>query len=172
MTVFSPLWPGGRYLQWLVYAVGHVIPSGDVDQLGLIHFARLALIEQFPDHGQPPDDLRHPLQLFESNYNGSFGQYIDTFVDEVRGKMRAFWGTSYGFPWSVRPGPFKAYITANLFPINYYYARNPNTTVKTISAAVRVAHANEQLRRDASRLTPANFAERFRALVTDLQADL
>jgi hypothetical protein len=172
MTVFSPLWPGGRCLQRLVYALGHVVSSADVDQLGLIHFARLALIERFPDHGQPSDDLRHPLQLFESNYNGSFGQYIDTFIDEVRAKMRAFWGTSYGFPWSLRSGPFKAYIYANLFPIDYYYARNPNATVKTVSAALRVAQANARLRRDATRLIPDEFAERFRVLVTDLQADL
>jgi hypothetical protein len=172
MTVFSPLWPGGKYLQRLVYAIGHVTSSAGVDQLGLIHFARLALIEQFPDHGQPPDDLRHPLQLFESNYNGSFGQYIDTFIDEVRTKMRAFWGTSYGFPWRLRSGPFKAYIDANLFPIDYYYARNPNTTVKTIDAALRVAQADSQLRRDASHLGDAEFAERFKTLVTDLQADL
>jgi hypothetical protein len=172
MTVLSPLRPGGKCVQRLVYAIGRIAPSVAVDELGLIHFARLALIDEFPQHGQPPDDLGHPLQLFESNYNGSFGQYIDTFVDFVRWKMRAFWATSYGFPLSVRPGLFKRYINANLFPVNYYYARNPDTTVKTVSAALQVAQANAQLRRDAPQLGPAEFAGRFRTLVTDLQADL
>ena len=172
MTVFSPLRPGGRYLQQLVYAIGRGRHPVDVNRLGLIHFVRLTVIRRFPTHGQRPDDLRRPLQLFESNYNGSFGQYIDTFVDAIRPKMRYFWATSYGFPLSVRPGPFKRYIGANLFDIDHYFARNPDATVKTVSAALRVTQANALLRREAPDLDPADFAERFRTLVTALQSDL
>ncbi|MBV8998370.1 MAG: hypothetical protein JO304_04875 [Solirubrobacterales bacterium] len=172
MTVFSLLWPGGEHIQRLVYAFGRLNGPARVDELAVIHFARLAVIDRFPDHGQPPDDLRQRLQLFESNYNGSFGQYIDTFVDEVPGKMRAFWGTSYGFPWCLPLGPFKRYIEANEFRIDHYYVRNPRATVKMVSSALRIVAANAQLLRKARGLEPGTFADRLRKLVTDLQSDL
>ena len=172
MTVFSLLKPGLCYLQWLAFRLAPLQPNTDVDELEMIHFARLALIHRFPDHGQPRDDLRQVLQLFESNYNGSFAQYIDTFVDALPKKMKSFWGTSYGFPHGLPLGPFKRYISANEFPIDHYYVRNPGATVKMVGSALRVMRANAQLLRDAQRLDAVAFAERFRTLVTDVQSDL
>lgn len=172
MTVFSLLKPAGRYIQWLVYTLGPLQSTTDVEDLEMIHFARLAMIRRFPDLGQPRDDLRQVLQLFESNYNGSFGQYIDRFVDAIPHKMKSFWGTSYGFPRGLPLGPFKRYILANQFPVDHYYVRNPDATVKMVASALRVSRVNAQLLHDASTLDPASFAERFRTLVTTIQRDL
>ena len=172
MTVFSLLRPGGRYVQRAIFALGRLGQATNVDQLGVIHFVRLAVIREFPDHGQPPDDLRQSLQLFESNYNGSFGSYIDMFVQAVPGRMRAFWGTSYGFPCGLPLGPFKRYIVANEFPIDHYYVRNPQVSVKIVNSALRIMRAAAELRRDAPDLDPDEFTERLRAVVTDLKSDL
>lgn len=172
MTVFSLLKPGGECIQRLIFRVGPLISTAPIDELAMIHFARLAVIRRFPDHGQPRDDIRQPLQLFESNYNGSFSQYIDTFVDAIPQKMRSFWGTSYGFPCSLALGPFKQYIRANQFDIDHYYVRNPDATVKMVRSALRVMGVNEQLRRDAQLLDPGAFAKRFTALITAIQSDL
>jgi hypothetical protein len=173
MMVFSLLRPGGRYVQQLVFALSRRSGQAEnVDQLAVIHFVRLAVIRRFPWHGQPRDYMRQPLQLFESNYNGSFGSYIDTFVQVLPGKMRAFWGTSYGFPLCLPLRPFKRYILANEFPVSHYYVRNPEASVKMISAALRVVQANTELRAEAQDLDPDAFAERFRALVTHLRSDL
>jgi hypothetical protein len=173
MTVFSLLWPVvGEFVQRLVFSLSKLNGPGQIDKLATIYFARLTVIRRFADHGQPPDDLRQRLQLFESSYNGSFGQYIDTFVDEVPGTMRAFWGTSYGFPWGLPRGPFKRYIEANEFRIDHYYARNPDASVKMVSSALRIVAANAQLLRKAPTLNPDAFADRLRKLVTDFQADL
>ena len=172
MTVFSLLKPWGPCVQRLVFLAGRLNPPRDVDGLEMIHFARLALIRRFPQHGQPRDDLRQVLQLFESNYNGSFNQYIDTFVDAIPGRMKHFWGTSYGFPRSLPLGPFKRYIRANEFPIDHYYVRNPGATVKMVESALRVMNANAQLLRDAQQLDPAAFADRFKSIITDIQRDL
>lgn len=172
MTVFSLLKPGRRYIQWLVFRLSPLQPDTDIDDLEMIHFARLALISRFPDHGQPRDDLRQVIQLFESNYNGSFAQYIDTFVDVIPKKMKSFWSTSYGFPRGLPLGPFKRYISANEFPIDHYYVRHPDATVKMVASALRVVRVNAQLLHDAQRLDAAAFAERFRTLVTDIQSDL
>lgn len=173
MMVFSLLRPGGRYFQQLVFLLGRKSGrAGNVDQLAVIHFVRLAVIRRFAPHGQPRDYMRQPLQLFQSNYNGSFGSYIDMFVQIIPGKMRAFWGTSYGFPFCLPLGPFKRYISANEFRIDHYYVRNPGASVKMISAALRVVQANMELRQEAEDLDPDAFAERFRALVTHLRSDL
>jgi hypothetical protein len=172
MTVFSLLKPWGPWVQRLVFVLGRLNPPLDVDRLAMIHFARLAVIDRFPDHGQPRDDLRQVLQLFESNYNGSFNQYIDTFVDAIPGKMKNFWGTSYGFPWRLPLGPFKRYIESNEFPIDHYYVRNPDASVKMVGSALRVMNMNAQLLRDAPRLDPAAFTDRFRTIITAIQRDL
>ena len=172
MSVFSLLRPGGRYIQRVVFALGSMRHPVDIDRLSMIHFARLAVIGEFPNHGQPRDDIRQPLQLFESNYNGTFNQYIDTFVDAIPGKMRSFWGTSYGFPCSLALGPFKRYILASQFPIDHYYVRNPDATVKMVGSALRAMRVYDQLRRDAQDLDPGAFAKRFTELITAIQSDL
>ncbi|MBV8943948.1 MAG: hypothetical protein JO286_05255 [Solirubrobacterales bacterium] len=172
MTVFSLLRPGGSYVQRAFFALGRLGQATNVDRLAVIHFVRLAVIGEFPDHGQPQDYLRQTLQLFESNYNGSFGSYIDMFVQALPGRMRALWGTSYGFPWRLPLGPFKHYILQNEFPIDHYYVRNPEVTVKMVKSALRIVQATAELRQDAHDLDPDEFAERLRALVTHLQSDL
>lgn len=172
MTVLSLLRPGGRQIQRIIFGLGTLEPPAQIEDLQMIHFARLAIIRRFPDHGQRPDDLRQPLQLFESNYNGSFGQYLDTFVDRVPGKMRAFWGTSYGFPWCLRFGAFNRYVEANEFRIDHYYVRHPEVTVRMVASAMRVRRVNAELAREAPRLDPGAFASRLRTAVTALQDDL
>ncbi len=172
MTVFSLLRPGGVYVQRLVYAYGRRSQAATVRGLSFIHFARLALVEEFPSYGQVPENLPHPLQLFESNYNGSFAQYIDTFVAAIPRAMRGFWLTSYGFPCRLPLGPFKQYISANQFGIDHYYVANPDATVTMIGSALRVARANAQFLLEAKDLPPDVFAERFWSVIRDIQQDL
>jgi hypothetical protein len=172
MTVFSLLRPGGAFVQRVLFAIGRRRPPTDVRALGSIHYARLGIIRRVPDHGQPEEHVRQPLQLFETNYNGTFDQYIDSFVDAVPWKMRAFWGTSYGFPWRLALQPFKRFIHANEFPIDHYYAAYPGATTKMVGAALRIADAHAQFHRHAARLGPDAFADEYRSFVTRVQGDL
>ncbi len=172
MTVFSLLRPGGRYVQALVFVIGRRGNPTGVAGLGVIHFARFTVIREFHNHGQPRDYIRQPLQLFESNYNGSFGSYIDLFVKLIPGRMRAFWGTSYGFPCRLPLGPFKRYILANEYPVDHYYARYPDASVEIVTAALAILQAIVELRQEGPALTPDEFAERLRLLVTDMQGEL
>jgi hypothetical protein len=173
MTVFSLLRPGGTLVQRLVYALGRRPHGGaKIRALQFIHFARLAVIRSFPDHGQPPEQLRQPLQLFESNYNGSFDQYIDSFVDAVPLAMRSFWGTSYGFPWNLALRPFKYFIHRNEFLIDHYYAAYPDASMAMVEAALRLRERHAQFHQRASQLAPEAFAEAYREFVTRVQGDL
>jgi hypothetical protein len=141
MTLFSLLRPGCQYVQKTIFVSGMRRRTSAIDALGFIHFARLTVITRFPQFGQPRDRLYHPLQLFESNYNGTFGEYIDTFVQAIKTEMRLFWGTSFGFPLRLPLSPFKSYIAANQFPIDYYYVRNPDASVKMVRSALLVVKA-------------------------------
>jgi hypothetical protein len=172
MTVFSLLRPGGVLVQRVVFAIGRARPPREIQALRFIHFARLAIIRRFPDHGQPEEHLPQPLQLFESNYNGTFGAYIDTFVDAVPQKMRAFWGTSYGFPWRLPLPAFKRFIRANEFTIDHYYSAYPEATTAMIGAALRVRQAHADFHYSVVDLDPAAFADEYRRFVTAVQGDL
>lgn len=172
MTLFSLVRPGMTWFPRLVFAMGRRSMGTGIRTLSFIHFARLSIIEEFADHGQPREDLGMALQLFESNYNGTFDQYIDSFVEAVPLYMRLFWGTSYGFPWRLPPGAFKRYIDASELPVDHYYVAIPEASVTMIESALRVAAANDQFRREALALTDREFAERFRGFLEQVQKDL
>jgi len=176
MMVFSLLRPGALLVQRLVLWIGRRRRSSTkLSELSLIHFARLALIRRFPDHGQEPDELPQPLELFESNYDGTFDGYIDSFVDSVPWDMRGFWATSYGFPWRLALAQFERYIHANEFAtgaIDHYYVAYPEATVKMIGSALRVVEMNTQFRQRALQSDDQDFAADYQAFLTELQADL
>ena len=65
--------------------------------LSFIHYARWAVIRRFPDAGGG-ERLHSSYLLFESNFNGTWDQYIDAFSAIVPARMKAIWGTSFGFP--------------------------------------------------------------------------
>lgn len=167
MTVFSQLRPGKTLLQEWKLRLGRLSKSEDVRALSFIHFVRFAVVRRLP--GGPK--LRHPLLLFESNYNGSFADYIDTFSESVPQHMKTFWGTSYGFPGPIPVTPFKRYISANEFHPEHYYRAYPQSTTMIVAAlALEPAHA--AFRKQAPRLTPEQFLRAYDALVADHQAQL
>jgi len=141
MTVFSLLrpilaWPpGGILLQRLLLGTGGRSVPSTIRRLSFIHFARLVVIRKLPNLGQPAETLREPLMLFESNYDGTFDQYIDAFAETIPLKMRAFWGTSYGFPGPKPVTQFKTFIRANEFVAEHYYSAYPTATVLDILSA-------------------------------------
>ena len=99
ITVLTPVRRGGPLLLWLVFWAGRNITETlkKLETLSFIHYARWATIERFPDQGEG-EQLHHTYLLFESNFNGTWDQYIDAFSEVVPLRMKAIWGTSFGFP--------------------------------------------------------------------------
>ncbi len=132
MTVFTPVKPVWGQL-WtravFIWVRASATGTPDIHTLSFIHFARWGLIRRLPDFGQPRERLRHPLFMFESNYNGSFEAYIDAFAQVLGKGMSAFWGSSYGFPGPLPVRPFKEYIRANEFVTAHYYSAYPTASV-------------------------------------------
>ncbi len=137
----------------------------DIKKLSFIHFARWGIIRSIPDLGQGAEHLRRPLFMFESNYNGTFEQYIDAFSKVIGSGIQAFWFTSDGFPGPIPVQPFKEYIRANELVLDHYYCAYPVESATQVVAALELRSANQSLLAKAKDLDPEAFA---RALDTVL----
>jgi hypothetical protein len=192
MTVVSPVrpwyrpaaggrWPAGGVLwldllflvartQDLVFRV--ISRPGTIRELSFIHFARWIVIRRLPDHGQPRERRRQPLLMFESNYNGTFDQYIDGFSNILTDGMTKIWGTSYGFPGPRPVAPFKAYIRASEFVTDHYYSAYPTATTTMIKSALALRKPLQEFTVRAATVSPETFADEYRELLTERQDDL
>jgi hypothetical protein len=140
-------------------------------ELSFIHFARWAVIGRFPDAGRG-ERLGHSYLLFESNFNGTWDQYIDAFSEVVPWRMRAIWATSYGFPGPLPVEPFKDYIRRNEFIANHYWSAYPGATTTEIVSAGHVEAALEELCRRAPGLDPDAFRAAYNDFLASIQGDL
>jgi hypothetical protein len=180
MTVFSPVrpwygwhWPpGGVVGLRLIFRVARTKPGDSVRALSFIHFLQFAVIRRLPDYGQPRERLRQPLLMFESNYNGTFEQYIDAFSNILTSKMKMFWGTSYGFPGPRPVKPFKRYIHDNEFTANHYHSAYPTATTTMIRAALALSGPLREFTMRAATISPEQFSDEYRSFLTDHQGDL
>jgi len=173
ITVVTPVRWFGPLLLWLVFWAGRNIKSTLVklQTLSFIHYARWAVIKSFPVE-RGGERLSHSYLLFESNFNGTWDQYIDAFSEVVPFRMKAIWGTSFGFPGPQPVEPFKAYIRRNEFVANHYYSAYPGATTTEIISATRVQEALDQLLSRSARLGPDEFSEAYRSFLTGMQRDL
>lgn len=173
ITVVTPVRWFGPPLLWLVFWAGRNIKSTLVklETLSFIHYARWAVIKRFPDE-DGGERLNHTYLLFESNFNGTWDQYIDAFSEVVPFRMKAIWGTSFGFPGPQPVEPFKAYIRRNEFVANHYFSAYPGATTTEIVSAARVEAALEEFVRGSTGLDPTAFDEAYRSFLTQVQRDL
>ena len=136
MTVVSAVKPG--WWPRLFVRVAFLLVSaqarrarGSLSGLTTIHFARWVVL----DGGE--------RLLFESNYDGSWENYIDDFVDFASVGMNVIWGTAVDFP---RGGArdieaFKQIIRHYQIPTQVFYSADPSATVTNILNDLRLARA-------------------------------
>ena len=170
ITVLTPYKPAGRLLLPIVFWIGRNVTATleKLQTLSFIHYARWVIVKEFP----LGEKLHHPYLLFESNFNGSWDQYIDAFSEIVPARMKGIWGTSYGFPGPIPVEPFKDYIRANEFVANHYWNAYPGATTTEIISAARVSAAVDELSARARSLDPAAFKAAYDDMLTSIQRDV
>jgi hypothetical protein len=173
ITVLTPVRRWGPGALWLVFWAGRNITTTlkKLEALSFIHYARWAVIKRFPD-GAGGERLNHAYLLFESNFNGTWDQYIDAFSEIVPFRMKAIWGSSFGFPGPLPVESFKAYIRRNEFVANHYFSAYPGATTTEIVSAARVEAALTQLVRSSAPLDPDAFGAAYRSFLSEVQHDL
>jgi hypothetical protein len=173
ITVLSPVRPGGRFLLAAVFWVGRNVTATlkKLHALSFIHYARWAVIRRFPDGGDG-ERLHHTYLFFESNFNGTWDQYIDAFSDGIPNGLDLFWYSSTKYPHSIPVTPFKDYIRKNQVDTDYYYNATPGSAQRDIKAALRVYSALTDLADRHASLTPEQFAVEYRKTLVSIQNDL
>lgn len=158
ITVFSSVKTWGRFWLPVMFAIVRRFPSATskLRHLSFIHFARWSLVHELPHNGdpQPRGEFPQSRLYFESNFNGGWGEYIDAFSYELTRGMRAFWGSSVGFPGAIPTEPFKAYIRAHESEAAYYFSAYPAATSTMIQRALKLAELEGPPAQEFMAMTP------------------
>lgn len=176
ITVMTPVKRGWTPWMRVNFWLGRRFPAFNrpLRELSFIHFARWAFIERIPFNGPPQDleRLNHTYVFFESNFNGSWDQYIDAFARILTRNMWATWGSAYGFPGPLPVTPFKAYIRRNEFFANHYHSAYPEASTTMILSALELRQGLAGLAREARTASPEHFSASFREFVSRMQRHL
>lgn len=132
----------------LANLIARTSTKGELSGIPSIHFAHWSLM----DGGQ--------RLLFLSNYGGSWGSYLDDFIDKAHFGLTAIWSNTSGFPPTkflalkgATDGPrFKSFARRSQTAAIVWYSAYPDLTVRNINnnSAIR-ADLYTELDDDASR---------------------
>jgi hypothetical protein len=144
--------------------------------LSLIHYARWVILraEDFPrlSPTQPKEELRYGYMMFNSNFNGSWEQYVDSFAAAIPSGLNLLWLLNVGWPKAVPEQPFHRYVEFNQIWTDYYYSAYPLAASNDVKAAERVKDKLCDLIGKTQQATPEEFMSQYHALLKDVQADL
>jgi len=178
MNVITPLrW----YMAWVNRLIFHVAVSRPstlkgLVTLSLIHYARWTIIprNKFPhlDPSQPKEDLKYSYMLFNSNFNGSWNQYVDSFTFAIPSGLDLFWKFNIRYPKSVPLTPFHDYIRYNQIDTDHYYTAYPMAASNDVKSAETVRTALLKFDDEVKEVTPEEFQNQYFKLLRDLQNDL
>jgi hypothetical protein len=111
-----------------------IFTHGTLGGIPSIHFARWFIIDQ----GR--------RLVFHSNFDGSWENYLDDFIDKAANGLTAVWSNAVGFPRSrmlIGAGArderrFKAYVRNTQVFTNVWYSAYPRLTVQNIQRNARI----------------------------------
>ncbi|HEX8772909.1 MAG TPA: hypothetical protein VF735_04840 [Pyrinomonadaceae bacterium] len=124
-----------RIVLWLVNLIARTINDGKLSGIPSIHFAHWSMI----DKGR--------RLLFVSNFDGSWENYLDDFIDKAATGLTAIWSNTVDFPktsWLIKEGArdgarFKAQGRDKMTYTNAWYSAYTDLTTQTIdnNSAIR-----------------------------------
>src|SRR5215207_887483 len=159
LTTLSPVVRDRRpELDRRLWVVAHFPPLGrPLAELSFIHYARWAVLEAVParDGSGERTQLASSYLLFESNYNGSLDDYLDTFTAVIPHRLARLWGTCLQFEETVEradgaedrvlaPWAFRRYVGANELTVLHFHAAYPEATMIDVRQALAVAEQRER----------------------------
>lgn len=173
ITVLTPIKTGWWiWLRALFWILGNV-PSlaRPLTQLSFIHYAHWSIVGGIPFNGPPqvPERLAYKYLLFESNFNGTWDQYIEAFSEVVGDRMAAIWGSSFGFPGPIPVEPFKAYIRRNEFHASYYWSAYPQATTTMVLQALELRSRLLAFAERSQTSSALEFAAAYETFLTEVQ---
>lgn len=133
--------------------VARIPPLGrPLAELAFIHYARWTVLEAVPapDGSGARRQLASSYLLFESNYNGSLGGYLNAFSAVIPHRLARLWGTCREFEQTVQradgaegrllaPWAFRNYVARNELEVMHFHAAYPEATMIDVRQALAVA---------------------------------
>jgi hypothetical protein len=154
LTVVLPLVPGGRYTlaaRFLALRQARMRHHfAKVDELQFISAIRWSLLPALDVGAPDPARARRWHLLFESNFDGDWDEYLDTFGAEIPTQLQSIIGAGVGYPGLEIPGMFKAYARATDNIPEHYAAANPSLTARDIRRELLVREGRDAIERIAA----------------------
>ena len=179
MNVVTPVKWYWRYVnQLLFWAVGSIFKKNliGLQTLSLIHYARWVIIKntQFPhlDSTQPKEELKYSYMIFESNFNGSWDQYVDSFFRAIPKGLDLLWYKNVNHPRSSPLTPFHRYINHNQIFTDYYYSAYPIAASNDVKEAKKVKDTLLEMQEKCDSLSPEQFEKFYHKKLLHLQNSL
>ena len=176
MTVWSPVrWWGVPLLRFGFFVIRHTgLTLPLLRKLSFIDYARWTLVKEFPRVGEPQgkDPRRRHHMMFESNFNGTWDQYIDAFAQVMPLRFRAFWGSSINFPGPLPTGPFRAWVDRHHFEVQYFDSAVDGATATMVTSALDLEEKLRAFARDSQGLDAETFQQRYQQLLCEVETHL
>ncbi len=149
---------------------------GGLVTLSMIHYARWVIVMpgEWPHLGkkQPKEDLTYAYQLFCSNFNGSWTQYVDSFSTAIPEGLDTLWRKNVGWPTSVPQQPFHRYVEHNEVWTNHYYSAYPMAASNDVKAAMRLKKELLCFINNSEHLSAPAFKTKYDKLLNSLQGSV
>lgn len=176
MNVITPLrwWTAiwQKFAFWLTTTFPSLLLKG-LMTLSLIHYARWTIIGRnaFPrlSPDQPKENLQYSYILFESNFNGSWDQYIDSFAFAIPKGLDAFWRYNIKYPKSIPLHDFYHYIRFNQVETEHYYNAYPLASANDVKGAIGLYDALQNFTRNSNELNDDEFLAAYKQLLISQQ---
>lgn len=160
LTFVTRLKPfGSIWLRTLFWAARHFAwLTRPLVRLDFIHYARWTVL---------PDKRL----LFESDFDGSLPEYIDTFADVVAWRMQAAWWLSYGYPKLIPTDVFFAWVNSLESTPVHFYSAYPDASTAMVGRALQVDSRLQPFVASASSssMSDDEFAAAYEDLLVEVQ---
>ena len=179
MNVITPLrwWTAiwQKIIFWVVVKTFPYFVKGLLT-LSLIHYARWTIINRwsFPrlDKSQPKEKLNYSYMLFESNFNGSWDQYIDSFSFAIPSGLDMFWRWNIKYPKSIPLHDFYNYIRFNQVETDHYYNAYPLAASNDVKSAQTLSEGLNELASQVDQLSDDEFLQTYNNFLSEHQEAL
>ena len=145
-----------------------LLPNTELRKHHFVYFGRWTLLRRLPGTGRRGDRY----VLIETNFNGSFAEYLDTLAAVLSKNLNAIWGRCYGCPPKMQPpSRFRRWGRMHELAAAHYFCAYPKATVKQIEMAlVRQSGGSPEEALRAIRVMPhLNYFQRLRGAVGRLR---
>ena len=136
LTLINNIIPGKlETLKQVLAVIGDPNRPSLIAPIGTIHFARWVII----DNGT--------RLLFTSNFDGSWEDYLDDFIEKLSEGLDRIWCNCEGYPegGAKEEAKFKQWVRDHQTKAELFYSAYPEHTVQDVLKALRVRTKFEEL---------------------------